>query len=863
MIKKTCGVLAAGLLLGLVSCSDENPWAGESGHGAINLSLTASGSLQEAAPETRGANHNFFEAPSVDEFSIELEKLDGSYFKQFASVSDFLREKSFPAGTYNIRALYGNLEENEGFDMPHFAGTTQFTIREGETTDVTLQASVAHSVITIEYSDAFKNYFSAYSTTLHSEGHGYVTFEQGKELNDEGGKRAAYVAPGSVSLAVSFTNHQGQSVTVEPDAFLADAAHHYNLKFDVEGENYDATLGISFDDGLTREDVEIDLTEDLYTAPAPKINTTGFEVSENPEEPTSVDFLVGNVPSEKYRFDILSYGGIKEASLTVSSVGDYKPEWGAELNLINAAPAQQTQLANAGVEVKGLFKNPDRMAYVDFTNYIARLPKGRYIISMKAKDNLGRVSDPASLALNMIATELNVNPESGVAIFGLNTGTLDFNYNGSTPETAITFEAENKFGTFEKCEATFNLKTRTRAFEQLEYEAMLKLPDFGTKDKVAVKVYLFGEYNTTVNLNVQMPEFTIEVDPFATKAWVKIVASEAQLTSITKLVKFEENSNILSRDEERGLIMVGNYEAGKSYTLTPILGSKKYTDQAKQFTTETEVEIVNGDFSQMSTTINISNMFAGGKYSYTFFVTGIYQNYTSFSVKTPDNWNTTNNLTCDKTGSSNPNTWYVVPSAIGDEIAKSVKLRTVGYNKSGRELSTFETNINNFYSQNSPDLEDFVVSPGKLYLGSIENEGISFTSRPSGLTFGYEYAPLNNETGEAIILVYSNGQEIGKGTATVSSGNGNKSVEVVYSGDAFGKKATSLAVILSSSSSATPAIKIPTGTELKDNQKNTAPDVRSMTANDGTRLTGGSNIKEYKSLATGSELTISNVKLNY
>lgn len=849
MLKKSIGVLALASLLGLGGCADENPWMETTGgRGTISLSLSADGNVVKAIPQSRAdGDAPLFDVPTAEDFSIELEKTDGSYSKTFPTLQHFRNEGSFPAGRYVMRALYGNLEDNEGFDYPHFAGSAEFTVLEGQTTDVQLTATVAHAVVTIDYSEAFKKYFKDWSATLHSEGHGYVTF-----ATDE--SRAAFVAPGQVSLQVSFTNQQNQSVTVEPASFLADAAHHYHINFNVADGGSEASLTIQFVDDLTTEDVVIDLTDELFSTPGPKINAKGFTVPEGTDEVAEQDFLEGSLPAETLRFDVISYGGMREVVLTIAS-NSYEPSFGKEINLLGASPAVQEQLRAAGFDIRSIFENADRMGWVDFTKFVAKLPAGRHTISLKAKDGFSRVSTPVSFTMNIVAPELKVDPESGVAIFGVGEGSLSLAYNGTNPSDAITFKAQNRFGTYEDCEAEFNLASRSRAFESLDYNVTLSLPDIGNRTLVPVQVFLFGNLQATVNLKVSVPEYSLVADPFARKAIIKITPDDPSLLAVItdNLRLYNGGSQITSgieRDNQTGYVTLTGLEPQQTYSLVgSLIDATQYTHDLS-FTTEAAAVVPNGDFAANNETLRIDPINTGGGYYLGAWLgdrlTVKYQNTTSISVVTPDNWSDINAVTCNRSGIAYDNTWSVVPSTLMRN--DSVVVRTVGYNYTGEGLEYHKSSVSNYYSQNSPAKGDLAVAAGEFFLGSDKAKGLAFGSRPSSMTVTYDYAGLGSEQGLAeVALVDASGAVIASGTANLASGS--KSTTIALTGYPFGSKAAALRITFLSSGSLSPDINIPTGTDLKDNS------TLSMNYKIATN--------QYKALATGSELRIAKVTFNY
>lgn len=827
MIKKTYGVLAAALLLGMASCSDDNPWLdlGE-GQGAIKLSLTADGNITDAVPHTRALA---FEAPDPSEFTIRLEKQDGSWTREF-NAKDFDAQESFPTGIYTLTAFYGNPEE-EGFEKTAFQGSEEITVLENRTTEVNVAAKVAHSLISVSYTDGYKNYLHDYSAVVQSEGHTEVEM-----IGDE--DRPAFVIPGNVTLTLTFTNPQGQTVTIQPANFDAEAAHHYHLTFDVNGgETGSASLQISFDNGLTKEDVEIDLSDELFTSPNPTVKLSGITADEG-MTPT-LEFLTGEIPDGQYRFNVNAPGGLKEVNLGLKALeGSFKPSFGNVVNLIGAAESIQSQLASLGIDCKGVFVNPDRMAVIDFSGLAAKLPTGSYELSIDVVDKLTRKSDPVKVLINSVAQQVEVEVLS--SYYGTNEGNLLVKYNGSQPQKAVTFKAMNKDGVF--VDAPCVSCTATKAFEMKDYTYIISLPDM-EQNPIKVKMFLNGEFIKIVELEVIVPDFSIEVDPFTTRSLVKVNADSKDLELITGKLSFSNinNSRIVSRDVKNGLIWIEGFSASTNYTLTPALGSLVAADKARSFTTAGMQDITNGDFSKSTTTIPATEILNGGTYGKLLTTN---QNKTVISAVTPDSWANINNVTCNLTGSSD-NSWYKVPSTFMQ--GGNVVVRSVGYNDtSNPDIAKYTGSLLGtapYYSQNAPADANLKKASGLL---SINDANV--TVRPSSMTVTYSYVPYNSEVGVAEIIVHSGDAVIGKGSIDLTSGT-NKTATVTVDNYTFGKKATSVEVVFKSTKGDTVSVNIPSGSALDDNN---------------TRTSNATiPYSESKAMAIGSVLTIQNVKLNY
>ncbi len=834
-----------GFTVSLTGCSDDNPWSGGDGKGGIKLNLHTSSEVLDVRPTRAEAGNP--EAPAPEEFNIRLEKSDGSYSKTWNTLSSFSNESSFDTGSYLITAFYGN-PENEGFDMPYFEGSANITVLEAREAEASITASLANCMVSIDYTDAFKKYFSTFATTLHSEGHSYVNIPAG-EL------RAAYLNPGNIDIAVDVTRNNGQSVTLQPASFNALPKHHYHITFDVNnGQVGDAELTIQFDESLVQEDVKIDLTDELFSSPAPSIIPSGFT---NGGE---IELLEHTPATSPLKFTVIARGGLEECNLTIAS-SSWTPSFGKEINLIAATPSQQQQIEETGIKVAGLYKNIDRMASVNITDLAANLPAGDYTVSLQAKDRYTRVSEPISLNIKSVPVELNAT--AGDAVLGVNTAVINVVYNGSNPNSDISFKALDQYGAWKECEVkNVALATRSRSIESKEYIFTLTLPDT-QRSVIPVQIYVKGSLAQTVEIKVVQPEYDLQADPFANQIILKVTSENpSQIPTVTHALNVFINGNkvpatSLGYNTDSGMIFVKGLEPSTNYELTASLTNAS-DPKAKKLNLQTEAAqvIPNGNFASTHETINIPQINTGGTYSGTVGIMRTYQIKSSILRNEADGWASINAKTC-YTGSNPMNTWFCAPSTWVENGVATV--RSVGFNHAGTLPKRYEKTAV-YYNINAPSFGDADKAAGELFLGSYtfngsesRSEGMTFGSRPSALSFSYTYTPVGNEKGVAIISVLNEaGQIISSAREELAAAPNPTEKTVALSPYTFGSRATSIQVKFLSSNASIPSINIPTGNDL----------------NEGVGALNFTNppavaTNEYKAVATGSVLTLRNVKLVY
>ena len=826
----------------LTSCSDDNPWAEEGKEGKISLQLTAASDVERAVPKVTRAESQAPDVPNGDEFSITLSRIDGSWNQTYATLAEFNAVGSFKTGAYNLKASYGSLDD-EGFEKPCYQGETQLTVLEDRTSDVSVTATLASAMVSINYTPAFKQYFAAWSAKVHTEGHSYVTFSSTET-------RPAYIAPGTTQISFEITDHNGKTANLSPCNFESLGRHHYNITFDVNnGQVGIAQLTITFDDELTRENVTIDLTEELFTTPAPTLSPVGFASGD------TIEAVKDEHTVTPVKFNVMARGGLASAIMTFQST-TFTPPFGTETELCNASESIQDALRQMGIDAKGFF-HPDQMAYLDLSGLAAHLPVGQHTITLIAKDAVDRASEPVSVTLNVVALDLTAASQG--AVFGEGMATVNIDYNGMSPENDLTFKAMDDLGHYVDAPVLSFEIDNTRAIETKKYKAVIQLPET-ERSKIPVRMYRLGKEEPVAEFTVEvtLPDYSIQVDPHATYAVIKVTpGTGADVEKVTKrlyttLTGASASQATKSVDAANGYVTLYGLTANSNYTLSHSLAPDAAEKKSATFTTEAAAQLPNADFSETSQLL-FSNINAGGQYKYgrTTMI-----NRSTIDRQVPAGaWATINSKTA-YSGSNPMNTWFVVPSTYMDGDMALVQSVAYSHNGTMPSLDDHGLSVRAKYSRNAPStISD--RSAGELFLGSYSfdgtehrSDGVSFATRPETLSFDYTYAPLNNESAYVeITLLGANGEELAHASKDITAASSTTSATLTLPTYPFGKKASTIQVKFLSAKGDAVAIDIPGN--LQDVTDKTSLSGQTISAND------------YKSLATGSKLRVGNLSLGY
>lgn len=824
--------LSAAMLL--AACSGENPWqeAG-GGKGTIVLNLTASGELGNLASGGRAdVTADVPNFPTVDQFSIRLTPVGGTPV-EYATVAEFEEnmEAGVRAGAYTIEAYYGDpLDQG---DKPYVYGVQTLRVTEQTVSTVDMTATLANSLVEVTYTDAFKSYFRNYSTTLKSDKNtGEVTV-----TGVDGATK--YVTPGFINVTMAATYVNGKEAHLNPKNFSAEAAFLYRVKYDVNaGQVGNPTLSITFDDNIDEvETVEIDLSNDFFSAAPPEVTVEGFTPGE------TLSAKIGSYTGDPLKFNISADGKIAEAVLSVTSTNTeapYAPSFGTSVNLFKADADTQAKLKAEGVTALGLFNNPDKIAMVDVTEFVKRLPEGTHEISLIVKDEKTRVSEPVTLTYVTIPVSVELRAAADKS-YDKEEVAVDIYFDGDD-FSKISFKTRSEGGPESECVTGAPVAKGGNI-----YTYTLRLP----VDRRAVQpviLYYNGKAKGEVDVKVTWTEPTITFDPFATWARVKIGGLSADFMNLAIEKGWFE---IPTKDKS----YVPTYDAANKWFvyegLTPATGYSIFIREdlySTQFTTEAATDVPNGDFSQIHETINIGSIATGGTYTCSTVYTKTYQNTTSILVNEPKDWTSINARTCYENAGTF-NTWFVVPSTYSSN--GEVIIRNVAYDHNGTLPARDERGwaaFGKYYSTKAP------ATFGNRAAGELLYDGISFASRPSSMSFDYRYTPKGNDSdkGSATITICGDGDEVlASATLNLDKADGMTTKTVVLDNYAFGKMPKKIKICFKSSVMDNPPTVTPSGDNLKDISDSQA----------GPSVTIATN--EYKALSTGSELVIDNVKLNY
>lgn len=827
-------LMSLGLGILSTSCVNENMGiSNDKTDGKIQLNVTTDASVSEG---TRADDVSPL-VPNAKEFSVSLKSKDGSYNQTWKSLDAFNSEVGFPMGSYTISAAFGDMD-SEGFNNPYFYGESSVNVLKGESSNVDITATLANAMLSIRYKEEFYKFFKGYSATVTTEGHSPIVFLQNE-------RKPAYISANYEKDAIinlTITNNSDQTVTISPTSFKVEPQKHYIVTFGVEGniDLGDATLSVEWSEETVSEEKNIPLNEELFTSPAPTVTIEGTENF------TKTIFEGLDYNDYNPEFHIVALGGLASATLSFKAEDNGTlPISFPSIDLVKADNTDQLLLKNGGIECSGIFGDPQPFAVVNLKEFVKYLTPGTYSVSLTVTDIYGRsIEEPVKFEVTINGLEYKFlsyeQPDflSDEIIVYVETNCKDL----KDQLLFNVWDTKENFVNPVSAEFVSDLAPDgPSATKEFVYTYKLVLPDAIDNYFWKVQTQIPNKKVHEIDVDVNMPEFKVETDAFAMKVRIRLAegTSEKIANTVANYGKIYNGSEVLNVDlsglKNNGIITVTSLNPKTDYNYTLNLGKslyEKYKNNMK-FTTEEDKEVPNGDFESLISIPKYTNkkVNQGGGYGSSSLDLVTYTNTSTYTIKEPEGWATTNQKTID--GGTN-NTWFSQPSVFNSslsykafcdfrkrsddpgsytgfaghgESANAMVIRNVAWSpngtvplKTGKSLTYYNTRV--------PTISN--VSVGKMFLGEysytdgteIYNDSIEFNSRPSKLKGFYIFTPDQGDTsdyGVVEVKLFNNNTLVASGQEELEACVNYSDFIINLEYQTFGLKANKLMIMVSSS----------------------------------------------------------------
>lgn len=826
------------LVLSIVTNSCDSDKVGAFEHpGVLQLGLSADTAGIPGDQEITKAVLSELEAfLNTDQYQIEI--LQG---EEETVVSSFDHYKDMPdlveleRGNYRIRASMGE-QKPAAFEAPRFDGVSDFIIKENMTTKLNITCALANARVAVAYTDSFKVVYPTYSlavTTSH-------TTEPFEFVQDE-------TRPGWFQVNADGEDLKG-ILTVKPDTgeikqyavTIPSVKPKDNVKLTFNSTpntrpDQGLTVKITINDETEEKPVYIYIPDYMLPVDAALLEAHGF-AHEDPIVLGKED----KVPEANVKMYVP--GTIENCKLSIWEE-DGKP---AEYDLAHLTDADKGVLTGKGFNLPEIWHKKQVM--LDFAPVIERLPRiedGKtevkvYNYQLIVTDSLvnAHVSNPLTLSVKMIP---NVAPKILLSDGFISSDIIRVTEGGivysdgvkNDPEFEATIKSTMELSAclLKITDATGVIKeydlAKGEAIAGVKYDLSASTPFVNFKEAISaltldddnVKRY---EYELTVRTEFEgstfedvktfivdliPPKFEMSMngdtevngDAFAKRAVLRATTKTGSADKLSFQLFENGGWKDITKDKMDGEVLIKEDVA--SVVVTGLKPETQYRVRAKYgkhvsgemtFTTEKElIDIPNGDMESWS------NDLVFEKKSWGIGGAKIYRYYPYLNSSTAY-WDTRNYKTTSEFGGYS--TYYREYSGVqpltenGNTVAR---IATVGWgaeNILGSKLDHKTAGMLFIGTYNTSDKQELL--------------GQSFTLRPSAFSFKYKFTNINNEAFKAYIKVWSGTTEIGYGEFISAEKQSEiykeEIVNIVYSVDAYDKKATDITIVFLSSEALNP-----------------------------------------------------------
>ena len=343
------------------------------------------------------------------EFSLEIIPKAGG---ETVQVSDYRTLGSeplvLPTGDYTVKAVSGP-DADMSWDEPRYEGDEQVTILPDRLSEVGITATLARTMITVEFAPNMADFFGEYRVSVANENGKALVFSKG---NDNLTKKG-YLAASALEWDLYMKNTQGTEYRVGPVSIEnVKMRQHYHFKFSLDQTRTAAgssLLRVVVDDSLNEKYYELPL--DFSGEGAPSISGQDFALADG------ISVKKGDSESHNvvnFRVPL----GMKSLTLSHSSETLMAAGLPQFVELVDASSALRAHLEGKGLSVPSLNYGATEAA-IDFGPFLSALPMGDYYLSLDLIDTRNRYS-AATVVLSVTspvdAEATSVEPWAGFAI---------------------------------------------------------------------------------------------------------------------------------------------------------------------------------------------------------------------------------------------------------------------------------------------------------------------------------------------------------------------------------------------------------------------------------------------------------------
>ena len=288
---------------------------------------------------------------------------------------------TLPVGDYTVKAVSGP-DTRLSWEEPRYEAEAQVAIRPDRLTEAALTATLARTMVTVEFDPETATYFSDYRVSIANENGDALVFSR----SNGNLSKTGYLAASSLEWDLYMVNTQGTPYRVGPVTIEnVEQRQHYHLRFSFDRTRAlsgSSLLRVLVDDSVNEKEYQLNL--DFTGEGLPSISGQDFDLADG----------IAVKKGDNSSHNVVHFSaprGIKSLTLTHNEAKLSDAGLPQLVQLVDASDATVKSLSALGLGVSALSYGETETS-VDFGPFLAALPMGDYYLSLDLIDVRNRYS---------------------------------------------------------------------------------------------------------------------------------------------------------------------------------------------------------------------------------------------------------------------------------------------------------------------------------------------------------------------------------------------------------------------------------------------------------------------------------------
>ena len=315
-------------------------------------------------------------------FSLEIIPVKGGETIQVADYRTLAdAPMTLPVGDYTVKAVSGP-DTRLSWEEPRYEAEAEVAIRPDRLTEAALTATLARTMVTVEFDPETATYFSDYRVSIANENGDALVFSR----SNGNLSKTGYLAASSLEWDLYMVNTQGTPYRVGPVTIEhVEQRQHYHLRFSFDRTRAlsgSSLLRVLVDDSVNEKEYQLNL--DFTGEGLPSMSGQDFDLADG----------IAVKKGDNSSHNVVNFSaprGIKSLTLSHSDAKLLDAGLPQFVQLVDASSATVQNLSALGLGVSALSYGQTETS-VDFGPFLGTLPMGDYYLSLDLIDVRNRYS---------------------------------------------------------------------------------------------------------------------------------------------------------------------------------------------------------------------------------------------------------------------------------------------------------------------------------------------------------------------------------------------------------------------------------------------------------------------------------------